>query len=198
VNGRSSTLQASFREQFSVVRYFLPILLLADAAALNAQAAPAPDRQGIEAALALFEGQDLEGQMLASAVQLTDASLSAEIEAMKARDIELPKDLEDRLRQLVFGEVKSMVDEMSPTFRLEAATIYASNFSVEELRELKRLQANPVMRKAEKVMPQMMVDIGKAGMKLSAERRPEIERKITEMVKEWLQDQALTAGSPAT
>jgi hypothetical protein len=170
-------------------------LLLAYPAAARQSTTPEPSRsEAFTAALALLEDMDLEQQMMAGALQSTEAAMGVQIEALQKRGVELPATLTERLRVLVLEEAKTMVELMSPTIRTEAATIYANFFSAEELRELKRLQSNPVAQKATKLAPLLMAELAKIGMRVSAERGPQLEAKIADMVAQWIAEREVQTG----
>ena len=163
-----------------------------------AAAAATPSREAVEAALRLFEDDQFESQMLAGAMSMTEAAVDTRIEAMKAEGTEFPEELAASLRTIAYDETRAMVEEMAPTFRLEAAMIYARHFTVGELAELKALQSSPVMQKAERLAPELMGDIGRVGMKIAAARAPEMERKVADTIRKWLEDQELGAEGPKT
>ena len=179
-------------------------MLAAASPALAGEAANAPppvaeaDPETLAAALALFEGQDVEKQLLASALHMVKASMDADMESLKAKGVELPESLTQRLRALAYEETRLMVGEMAPTFRQDAAAIYAQYFTAEELRELKRLQDHPVMKKMEGLMPSLMAELSKIGMRAAAERMPEVEHKAQELVRQWLAEETMAKAGPKT
>ena len=180
----------------------LALMLAASSPTLVAAQAVAPtettDPQALAAALALFDGPDLEDQLLASALHMVKASMDTEIEALRARDVEMPETLVEELRAFLYEETRLMVEEMAPTFRQDAAAVYARYFTAEELKELKRLQENPVMRKAEKLAPSLMAELSKIGMRVAAERMPDIERRGQELVEKWIVEKAMMDAGPKT
>lgn len=161
-------------------------------------AATTGDADTLAAALALFDGQDVDGQLLASALHMAKASMEADMESLKAKGIDMPQSLTERLSALIYEETKLMVEQMAPTFRQDAAAIYARYFTAEELRELKRLQEHPVMKKMEGLAPSLMAELSKIGMRAAAERMPEIERKSQELVEQWLSDESMAEAGPNT
>lgn len=160
--------------------------------------ATATDPETLAAALALFEGQDVEEQLLASALHMVKASMDADMESLKAKGIEMPESLTERLRAFAYEETRLMVEEMAPTFRQDAAVIYARHFTAAELRELKRLQDLPVMKKMEGLAPSLMAELSKIGMRAAAERMPEFERKAMELVEQWIAEEEMVDAGPRT
>ncbi|MEA3017659.1 MAG: hypothetical protein QOI38_2381 [Sphingomonadales bacterium] len=174
--------------------------LLALAAPLAAQPAPqaAPSPEAIAAALELLPTERIEQQLLAGTLQMTEAVIEEEAEAMRRRGEEMPPELLARLRSLLLQENRATAEAMLPTFRTEAAMLYARYFSVEELRELHRLQQHPVMRRMEEVGPELMTELMRIGLRAAADRHPELQRRIAETVAEWEAEQAAAQRRPET
>jgi hypothetical protein len=74
---------------------------------------------------------------------------------------------------------------MKPTALDDAARIYAKYFTAEEIRELQRLQSNPVMAKAQKLAPQLTTDLIQIGMARATARLPALSRQIDVAVHDW-------------
>ena len=163
-----------------------------------ADAATAPSEETVAAALALFETADFEELVRSSVMHMTQAGIDGEMELLKAKGVEMPEDLLTRLRELVFTEAGELVADMMPTLQLDAAMIYTRYFSLEELKELRLLQEHPVMRKAEKVAPQMMADLSKIGMEAAIARQPAMEEKIEALIEEWLAKEGVADKGPTT
>lgn len=185
--------------------HVLPALMLAAASPGVAAepSSPAPaiaanDPGALAAALDLFDGMDLEDQLLASALHMVKAAIDTRVEAMSAEGVELPETLTERLRAFMYEETRLMVEDLAPTYRQDAASIYARHFTAEELRELKRLQDQPVMQKMERLAPSLMAELSKIGMRVAAERNAEIERKAVEIVEQWLTEETMAQGGPKT
>ncbi|MGE5723153.1 MAG: hypothetical protein ACM3YM_11910 [Sphingomonadales bacterium] len=179
------------------------------AAATAAQAADPPpaappaapkanDPEAIAAALALLGSADIDRQLMSTALRMANVMLEGEVDSYRKQGVEMPQQLVDRMRALVLGEVKAMVDSMAGTYRSRAAAIYARYFTAAELRELKRLQDNPVSQKMQQLLPQLMEDLSKIGLDAASARRPEMERKAKELVEEWLRQQQAAQEGPKT
>lgn len=164
-------------------------------------AAPAPDdpdSEAFAAALALFEGKDMRQQLLASVGNMMGTALETRLSAYREQGKEIPPSLLQKLHVLLAREAEAMVDAVEPTFVSETAAVYARHFTAEELHELKRLQDNPVMQKAERIMPQLFAELSKIGLRAAEERRPEFEKNIADMLGAWLQEQKLDVEPPKT
>jgi hypothetical protein len=151
------------------------------------------DPEAFAAALELFDKKDLEEQMMAVAIQGTDAAITAQIEVYREAGTSIPDALVERLRTMLLGEVKTMVGQLSGTIRIDAARIYARHFTAAELRELKALQAHPVMKKAERLMPQMTAEMNEITSRATAERMPVIQAKAKALLEQWLREQMVPA-----
>jgi hypothetical protein len=162
------------------------------------RAPAAPSEETMTAALALFDQKELEDQMMGSAIRVAQVALEARLESLRKRGIVLPDPLVARLNAVSLEEVKSMVDTMLPTFRVDAATIYARYFTADELRELKRLQDNPVSLKLRQLTPNIVAEITKVTLRVSEERMPELERRSKEIVEGWLKEQHITDPGPTS
>lgn len=158
----------------------------------------APESEAYAAALALFEGKDMRQQLMATVGHMMSAALETKLSAYREQGIEVPPSLLHKLHMLLAQEAEAMVDIVEPTIVTETAAVYARHFSAEELHELKRLQDNPVMQKAERIMPQLFAELSRIGLRAVEERRPDFERNIAEMLGAWLQEQKLDVEPPKT
>lgn len=158
-----------------------------------AQPSPAADAERLAAAMDLFEPAILKQQMLAGVLHMANAAMDVELKAREEQGQAIPESLVTRLKAVTFEDAEELVDDMAPSFRADAAAIYAQRFTAAELREIKAIQAQPVMRKMEKLAPEMMAEIAKIGMAKAAERAPELKRKIEQTVQEWLANEGAGA-----
>ena len=154
---------------------------------------PAED-ESLAAALALFSREELDAQMMQMALASAQAGMDAQLDAQRKQGIELPDSLVARIRQITFEEVKSMVEAMSPSFRLDVARIYAKHFTAEELRELKRFTDSAVGRKSQALAPKLFSELVRIGSAATAERSVSLRAKIEAMVRAWVNEQAANAG----
>lgn len=185
--------------------FLLPLAVAAPAAA--AQPAPAPppvpaathaQREAHAAALALFDGTDLKEQMLASGLLMMKAAIDTRTEKLRAQGIELPPSLDERMRTFMYEEMRQMVEDLMPTYRAEVAAIYVRYFTAGELRELKRLRETPVMKKMERLTPELSGELSKIGLRVAAERSSELERKGKALVEKWLAEEVRVSQGPRT
>jgi len=183
---------------------FRTLLALAVAAASPAVAQPgsagaaAPTPEAIAAALELLPQDMLEQQMVAASVHLIDAMIEEQTAAARRRGEDMPDELVQRIRVLIHDENRTVVESVLPTIRNDAAMIYARYFTAEELRELRRIQQLPVMRRAERLMPEIMAELSRIGMRAAADRQPELQRRISELVEQWFAEQDARRARPRT
>jgi hypothetical protein len=159
--------------------------------------ASTPSKEAIAAALPLFDSADLEEQMLSVALSKGEADFNAELEALKERKIDISDELAAKLKEVTLNEIRDAISDIMPTIRLEAATIYARYFSVEELKELKVLSTHPVLQKMEKLSPQIMTELTKIGLKAGIARRTSIEERLTQILEDYLESQKTAEGNPS-
>lgn len=162
--------------------------------AAHAQAQPAEkphDPEAFAAALALFDGEDLEEQLRSGMMLVMEETFRTEMEGLRANGMEMPADLQQRLLYIVTSETEALVKELIPTFRAEAAAIYAARFTAEELRELKVLQAYPVMRKMEREAAAIMIEMGRIGQRAAEGRMGSLERRLQRMIEQWQAEQPI-------
>jgi hypothetical protein len=188
------------------MKHVIVLLAALMAPATTLPAAPPPpgppdgqkaiDPETFAAALALFEQEELEAQMMAVAIRGADDTLNAQLEVFRKAGTDIPDDLVERLRSLLLAEVRSGIEEISTTIRADAARIYARHFSAAELRELKALQSHPVMKKFDKVMPQLLTEMNQISARAMAERMPQVQAKTKALVEEWLREQRLGVSTP--
>jgi hypothetical protein len=162
-----------------------------------AQADPPPpvvrqnaDQETLSAALALFDDAEIETQLNAMVLQMANTLFQGQFDKLRAEGVEVPQEITDRLRRIVFEEVQASVEAMKPTFRVDVATVYARHFTAEELRELKRIQDLPVSRKSRAVLPAMAPELMQIGMRQSLGRQSQLSSKIRELIDSWIAEQA--------
>lgn len=169
-----------------ILRLAAAFVILGAWAPAGAQVADPP---ALEAARELLSTMDLERQTAETAARTSDAAIDTIMRQFRdANDREFPADLERALRQIVLEHNARLVALSAPTMREDAARIYARHFSAEELRELRRLQANPVMRKAETVMPQLIAELSQIGLTQALAMQPDLQRRIDEAIRAWAED----------
>lgn len=101
----------------------------------------------------------------------------------------MPADLKQKVRIAMNEEIGAMMTELKRTALDGAAQIYADHFTAEELRRLAVISADPVMRKSQQLMPQMLPKLAQIGLKVAEDRKPIMQQKIKEVVDQWLATQ---------
>lgn len=147
-----------------------------------------------EAAMAVFEHIDLEAQVEQSLLLTLEDEMAAQQRMLAEGGLDMPADLMERLHAILRSEVGAMAKEIMPSFRAEAAAIYAAHFTLEELRELARLMQNPVMRKLEGMAPVIAVEMSRIGRRAAEARGPALVGRLERMLEEWMAEQQMTGG----
>jgi hypothetical protein len=147
---------------------------------------PDPDPAAVDAARDLLRSVNLEGQMEQTAQQAARATFDTVIAAEEARQGKpLPADLKVAVRGVVAAQTSEMVVELKKTGLEDAARIYAHYFSADELRELQRLQAQPVMKKAQAVGPTLLIELSQLGVRAAAARQPQVKAALDRAIADW-------------
>jgi len=191
-----------------VTRFFLPILMLtlAPPATAAQPAAPATPRapaaeadpEALAAARALLQATDFDRLFRESARLTAIASFGTMIAAMEEQHgRDFPPDLEQELRQILDEHVQQTVEVALRTALEDSARIYARYFSAAEIRELQRLQTNPVMIRYQQIAPQFMAEMTQIGIAADAARMPQLMARINEAVTAWARRQAEEGEPPA-
>ena len=175
--------------------------LIAIALALALPLAPASAQTGdrlaaLAAARNLLVATDFERQMEQSGLAMATTAFEHNVAEEEAKlGITMPADLKQTLRRVVNEELVSMLADIKQTAVNDAAQIYADYFSAAELQRLAALQTDPVMRKAQSVMPQMMPRLAQIGLKASSQHKPALEAKIKQAVEDWAASQKIKGSS---
>lgn len=167
----------------AVTRLFVPAALLICApAAAQAQTA---DERAIDAARSLLKESGYETQMAATARLVSTATFDEAVKAYSNQQGgEMPDDLVAEVKAAVGAEVEIMIAQLQATGLEDAARIYARYFTAEEIERFSVLQQDPVMKKAQTVMPQLMTELSQIGMKVAAERSPALQAKIATLLEQ--------------
>ena len=152
--------------------------------------------QGGDRLAALTAARDLllsvgfERQMELSGIAMANSVFEQNVAAAeKQRGEALPADLKQKVRIAMNEEIGAMMTELKRTALDDAAQIYADHFTAEELRRLAVISADPVMRKSQQLMPQMLPKLAQIGLKVAEDRKPIMQQKIKEVVDQWLATQ---------
>jgi hypothetical protein len=174
-------------------------LLAAPAAAQTSVSPPSQqiDPAGMEAARALLRGSDFEAQMEEGSRHGVSATFDTIISAAEARRGEpMPSDLKDRVKLILLEASDEMVASMKQTALDDAALVYARYFTADELRELLRLQDNPVMVKFRKVGPAFTAELMQIGVAAAARQMPELQARVQAEIDQWVLEETNRRSPP--
>ena len=165
--------------------------------AASATAGHAQDQAAIEAARELLRAADFEAQVADTARQSAMASFETMIAAAEARQGKpMPADLKERVSRVVMENVDELLAAIKPTALNDAAAIYARYFTVEELRELIRLQDHPVMVKWKRIAPAFTAELMQIGVAALAEHQPAMQARTEAEIAAWEREEALRRSPP--
>lgn len=169
-------------------------LTITPAHAQVAGQAPAPSSGDRLAALAaardMLVSMGFERQMEQAGMAMANTTFEHNVAREEEKlGVTMPADLKRRVRTVMNEQLGVMLNDMKRTALDDAAQIYADHFTADELRRLAVLNADPVMRKAQSLLPQMMPQLAQIGLKSAAKHEPVMQAKIKEVVDEWTASQ---------
>jgi hypothetical protein len=178
----------------------MPLIVLAAAAAAPAPT-PAPptvvvvaaptddahlDPKALTAARELLVSMGSEKQYLEaarrSAYTMVDVVAANE---ERRTGVKLPEDFRTLLKGVINRHLTKYGPELTAAIMDQGARIYARYFTVEELKELQRLQTNPVMVKFTAIAPEVMDAFMHAGVAAASVRQPELEAELKAAAERW-------------
>lgn len=169
--------------------------LIAAAFALAASAAAEPVQPArVEAAERLLVAVGFDSMMDKMADQLTEqmkTTLPAQINARL--DKPLPDDLMQRILGITDAHMRKSFAANRADLRRGTALIYASHFTESELDRLVQLQADPVMRKFQAEVPELMAQALTLGQGLAERNRSQLESAIKAEVEEYFRSRGQAA-----
>lgn len=171
---------------------FAALALGLSAPALAGQPAPATaqerlDPAALQAARDLLEATDYLNQAQAMTDQITDAALDMMSQRFqREQGTPMPPSLDRDLRRVVREHNGAVIEAMRPHLLEDAARVYARYFTAAEIRELQRLQTNPVMLKFQRIAPQFIGEVMRGSMERASALQPQLERRIREAIEAWL------------
>lgn len=144
------------------------------------------DPAALEAARSLLEASGFESQFEQIARQNTGATFDTMMAAMsREQGRPVPEDLKRSVRAIIVADAEKLIADMKTTALDRTAIVYARYFTADELRELERLQTNPVMEKYRRIAPGFVSELAQIGVAAAAERLPALRARIEAAVKEW-------------
>jgi hypothetical protein len=171
-------------------------LLVAIAAPAFAQGSGDPE--AFAAAREMLQATDFDGQVRATTEQVTDQTITTIMQQFQTTNGRpFPPALETELRQILSEHNDGVLAAIRPTALDDAARVYSRYFTAAEIRELQRIQTNPVMVKFQRIMPQFYAELTQISMGVAAQRMPELRRRIDEAVARWIAQEGRDAQPPA-
>ena len=148
-------------------------------------------REALVEQLSLYdEFETIQADSATSGIAMANSVFEQNVAAAeKQRGEAMPADLKQKVRIAMNEEIGAMMTELKRTALDDAAQIYADHFTAEELRRLAVISADPVMRKSQQLMPQMLPKLAQIGLKVAEDRKPIMQQKIKEVVDQWLATQ---------
>jgi hypothetical protein len=157
------------------------------------------DPEAFAAAREMLLATDFNGQVRATTEQVTDQTITTILQQFQAANGRpFPPALETELRQILREHNEGVLAAIRPTALDDAARIYSRYFTVAEIRELQRIQTNPVMVKFQRILPQFYAELTQISMGEATRRLPELRRRVDEAVARWTAREARDAEPPAT
>ena len=160
-----------------------PVVVIAPAAEAVAPVDPAR----LAEAVSLLDAEGFEQNVLRSSEMTLEASLAGMTEQLeKMLGDAVPVELVAQLRQAIRDHNRATLKAKLPAMKLDAARLYAREFTRDELVRLRQIGTDPVMVKARErnqiLSPQMMM----IGIRAMRESQPELDATIKALVAEYL------------
>ncbi len=163
-----------------------PALAVQAGGANPAPAQPQPDPAAVAAAREMLVAVGFNAQVAASARQSSRAAFTTVMREMETQyGQDFPDALEARLRAILDENTEAVIADLQATALEESARVYARHFTLEEIRELQRLQTLPVMVKYQRIAPQFMAELTQIGLEASARRMPALMQRIVGEAEAW-------------
>ena len=168
------------------------------AAAAPAAAQRAGEAEAFAAARELLQATDFDAQVRATTEQVTDRTVTTIMEQFRAtHGRAFPPTLETELRQILREHNEAVLAALRPTALDDAARVYARHFTAEEIRELQRIQTNPVMVKFQRIMPQFFAELTQISAGETMQRLPALRSRIDEAIARWIAQEERDGTPPA-
>jgi hypothetical protein len=154
-------------------------------------ARPAVDAAAMAEARALLHDMDFDRQMESTARQAAESTFDTMLRELQAHyGGEVPAELRSRVHAVLMENVTQLIAEMRPTALDDAARVYARYFTADELREIRRIQTEPVMLKVQQLTPRILPELMQIGVAVSARHMPELTEALRRVVEQWQSEQA--------
>lgn len=177
----------------------VPVLTLCAAPAAAEQPVPkkaivaAVDPAPIDEAIKMLEAGDFERQILMTSDVAVEGMLAVQVERLqKELEEPLPDDVIASFRQTLLDHSSSTLNAKMPSIKRQAAEIYAREFTVEELRRLREISADPVMVKSRDKSQTLSAQLMMVGVQAMRDSEGALKQKIEQLVQDYVKEAGLT------
>lgn len=155
-------------------------------------AVQAVDPAAVDEAIKMLESGDFEQQILMSTDVAVEGMLAVQIERVQKEANEpLPDDLVTSFRKTLLDHARSTLKARMPQIKRQSAEIYAREFTVEELRRLREISADPVMVKSRAKGQALSAQLMMVGVRAMRESEGELKQKIEQLVQDYVKKAGL-------
>jgi len=146
-------------------------------------------------ALKMLDADDFDTQLIEQTDVIVEGMLALEIEQLrKQSDQPIPQKLVAVLSQALRDHARDTYKANLPTIRRQAAEIYAREFTVEELQRLREIAGDPAIAKQRAKGQKLNAQLMMLGVNVMRESEGELERKIEQVVVDYLKEEGLKAN----
>jgi hypothetical protein len=178
-----------------LIKAGLGVALCCAAPAMAAPAAPAADPARIAAAERLLDAMHYDRQVdrtLEAVTAQIDRSIDTELKNGLTET--LPPDVVNKIKGIAATHMQAVFKEHGPELKRGTALIYATHFTVSELRHLAELQSDPVLVKMQQELPQIAADNMALTQSVISQESDKVRDEVLAVVQEYLR----TKGSQPT
>lgn len=169
-----------------MVMFCLAFALLQAVASPPAPAPPAmaaPDAAAMKAAERMLDALEYDKMMQQMADAMVADQRKQVLDKIEAEAGEpLPDGLKNDIGNAMEGSMRRMFRDSSGNLRRGSALIYARHFTAGEIERMIELNSDPVMRKSQSVMPQVIKDLMALTEAMVAAELPRLKREIEAIV----------------
>jgi len=129
-------------------------------------------------------------QVKATMAQTAPQFLKVGLDIAEQREGIIADDLRQKLTTEMSELIEDISDDFARTTKIKAAAIFAESFTVEELNQLTEFQKQPVMKKLNRINPELtskLINVGIEGMQTY---QPVVQERLEALVIDYFEDQA--------
>lgn len=186
-----------------------PLLLAAGSAVAAPANAPPPtvvvitpakddaklDPAAVAAARELLVSSGAEKQVVAMSQKASYTMIDAVVARERSRSgVDLPDDFKAGLKAVVDRHLAKYGGELTAAVIDNGSRIYARYFTADEIRELQRLQSDPVMIKFRGLAPEIMGAFMDVGVAAASVHQDELEAELKAAAERWAAQHAEQAS----